>query len=369
MLGGGHAHVHVLRELALEPMPAAQVTLVSPYSRQLYSGMVPGLIAGHYDVDDCVIPLPPLAQAANVTFVQASATALDANVRRVSLSNGDQLTYDVLSLDTGPVMPTGALPGADEFAWPVRPIEDFIARWQAMLGEGAGELAGSLVVIGGGAAGVELAMALRFRLSSEVAVGLVTGGGPVLAGQSSGLQRRAQRALKHCGVTVFDDACEAIEAKTLHLKSGMRLACDWPILAIGAAAAPWLARSGLQCNPQGFVETRATLQSASHPQVFAAGDVATRQDVVHPKSGVYAVRAGPPLAFNLRRFMAGGELQTYQPQQRSLALLACGEQRAIASWSGWSIEGDWVWRWKDRIDRRFVEKYSARPGAASASDE
>lgn len=357
LLGGGHAHVHVLRELAREPMPATQVTLVSPFPRQLYSGMVPGLVAGHYAVDDCVIPLPPLASAAGVTFVQASATALDTGARCVSLSNGDCLGYDTLSLDTGPVMPTGVVTGADEYAWPVRPIETFIARWQALLDQHTGELAGSLVVIGGGAAGVELAMAFKYRLGSAVAVAIVTGGGPVLGGQSGGLQRRATRALKRCGVTIFDDVCEQIGATCLQLKSGLELACDWPILCIGAAAAPWLAGSGLQCNPQGFVETGPTLQSVSHPQVFAAGDVATRRDVSHPKSGVYAVRAGPPLAANLRHFMAGGELQTYQPQQHSLALLACGEQRAIASWNRWSFEADWVWRWKNHIDRRFVEKY------------
>ncbi len=358
LLGGGHAHVHVLRELAAQPIAACHVTLVSPFERQLYSGMVPGLLAGHYSVDDCVIPLRPLADAARLRFVQASAVSLDAASRSVRLSTGDTLSYDVLSLDTGPVMPTGIIEGAAEHAWPVRPIEHFIARWQALLDQPESPLPGSLVVIGGGAAGVELAMAFKFRLGDAAAVGIVTGGGPVLNGQSAALQRRASRALKRCGVTIFDDSCEQIRAGSLLLASGMRLACDLPILAIGAAAAPWLAGSGLQCNRAGFVETGPTLQSVSHPQVFAAGDVATRCDVSHPKSGVYAVRAGPPLALNLRRFVAGGDLQPHRPQQRSLALLACGEKRAIASWNGWSIEADWVWRWKDHIDRRFIQTYS-----------
>lgn len=362
LLGGGHAHVHVLSELARAPLPSAQVTLVSPHARQLYSGMVPGLLAGHYGIDDCVIPLVPLAAAAKVDVVQAAAVALDAGARRVRLSDGRVLTYDVLSLDTGPVMPTGVIRGAEAHAWPVRPIEDFVARWRPLLDAGNVRPAGSLVVIGAGAAGVELAMAFKHRLGDPVAVSLVTGGGPVLGGQSAGLQRRATRALKRRGVTIFDDVCEEVTATALRLRSGMRLACDWPVLAIGAAAAPWLADSGLHCDDRGFVTTGATLQSVSHPEVFAAGDVATRQDVSHPKSGVFAVRAGPPLAFNLRRFIAGGTLQAHRPQRRSLALLACGERHAIAAWGGWSIEGDWVWRWKDHIDRAFVARYAPSAG-------
>ena len=356
MLGGGHAHVHVLKSLAEQPLPAARVTVVSPFARQMYSGMVPGLLAGHYAVDDCVIPLAPLVQAAKAHFVMASATALDAARRTVRLSNGDELSYDVLSIDTGPVMPLDTIPGAQEHAWPVRPIEAFNERWQQRLQSHHGH-PGCVVVVGGGAAGVELAMALQFRLGPAVPVSLVTGGGPPLAGHPPALQQRVLRALRSSGVTVLEDSCTRIAADHLQLGRGTRLACDLPVLALGAGAAPWLAVSGLQCDEKGFVSTGPCLQSVSHPEVFAAGDVASRLDAPHPRSGVYAVRAGPPLALNLRRYTAGGNLQPYQPQRRSLALLACGRQRAIAAWGTWSIEGDWVWRWKDHIDRQFVQRY------------
>ena len=364
MLGGGHAHVHVLKALAEQALPAARVTVVSPFARQMYSGMVPGLLAGHYSVDDCVIPLPPLIEAARARFVLASAIALDASRRCVRLSNGDELSYDVLSIDTGPVMLLDALPGAAEHGWPVRPIEHFNERWQRRL-QGPGAHPGCVVVVGGGAAGVELAMALQFRLGQAVPVSLVTGGGPPLAGHPAPLQGRALRALRRCGVTVLEDSCTRIAADHLMLGRGTRVACDLPVLALGAGAAPWLAASGLQCDERGFVATGPCLQSVSHPEVFAAGDVASRLDAPHPRSGVYAVRAGPPLALNLRRFVAGGALQPYQPQRRSLALLACGEQRAIAAWGRWAIEGDWVWTWKDHIDRSFMSRYRGLPSAAS----
>lgn len=360
LLGGGHAHVHVLQALAAAPLPAARVTLVSPFARQMYSGMVPGLLAGHYQVDDCVIPLAPLVAGARARFEQASAVALDAASRRVTLSTGEVIGYDVLSLDTGPVMPIDPLPGAAEHAWPVRPIEAFNERWQALLARvasGEAPRIGCVVVVGGGAAGVELAMALQHRLGRAVPVSLVTGGGPVVASHPPRVQALAQRALKRCGVTVFEDRCTELTATHLQLSRGMRLACDLPVLALGAAAAPWLARSGLRCDDGGFVETGPCLQSVSHPEVFAAGDVASRPDAPHPRSGVYAVRAGPPLALNLRRAVAGGALEPHQPQRRSLALLACGEQRAIAAWGPWGIEARWVWRWKDHIDRAFIARY------------
>ncbi|CAG1016858.1 partial NADP-reducing hydrogenase subunit HndC, partial [Burkholderiaceae bacterium] len=216
---------------------------------------------------------------------------------------------------------------------------------------------------GGGAGGVELAMALQHRLAGRGRVSLVTGGPPPLASYKPTVQARARRALKRCGVTLFEDSCEEIADGHVVLgRHGGRLACDAPVVAIGNTAPPWLRESGLALDEQGFIATGPTLQSSSHPEVFAAGDVATRLDAPRPRSGVFAVRAGPPLALNLRRFVAGGELQPYRPQRRSLNLLSCGGRHAIASWGGWSAEGGWVWWWKDRIDRAFIREFRLPPG-------
>ena len=215
--------------------------------------------------------------------------------------------------------------------------------------------------IGGGAAGFELALAVQHRFSrggeERARVSLVTGGPKPLDGHAPGVIARAARALRQRRITVFEDSCTRIEAGRVHLANGARLACDAPLLATGASAPPWLRESGLQLDDGGFVATGPTLQSLSHPEVFAAGDVASRLDAPHAKSGVYAVRAAPALALNLRRFVAGGALEPHQPPQRTLYLLSCGERRAIASWGQWSAQGRWVWWWKDRIDRGFVAQY------------
>lgn len=356
LLGGGHAHVQVLDAMARAPLAGVQATLVTPFARQMYSGMVPGLVAGHYATQDCAIALAPLAAAAGVTLHLAAAVALDAAARRVALSDGQVLDYQLLSLDIGAQIDRDAIPGAREHAIFVRPIEDFIARHDARLQPAA---SGRLAVVGGGAAGVELAMALAWRLrqiGGGPRVSLVAGG--VLPDFAPRVQQRALRALAAMGVTLWPQPCTAIEADHLRLAGGARVACDLPLLAVGASAPRWLAGSGLALDAQGFVLTGPTLQSLSHAEVFAAGDVATRVDAPHPKSGVHAVRAGPPLAANLRRALLGRPLQTHMPQRRTLYLLSCGERSAIASWGGWSAEGRWVWRWKDRIDRAFVARYT-----------
>ena len=361
LLGGGHAHVHVLQALAREPLAGAEVTLVTPFLRQMYSGMVPGLVAGHYTAEQCAIPLPGLAQGARVRVLEGAAVQLDATTRRLQLASGESLSYDVLSLDTGSVMDRDRIPGAREHGLFVRPIEHFVRLLDPLLAL-AQQRVLDVVVLGGGAAGVELAMALQFRLAGQgderARVALVTGGPPPLFGYPQTVIERGLRALAARRITVFHEACAHIETGALQLASGARLACDAPVLATGADAPPYLQGSGLQLDERGFVLTGATLQSLSHPEVLAAGDVATRADAPHPRSGVYAVRAGPPLALNLRRLVGGGELLPHPPQTRTLNLLSCGNRQAIASYGGWSAQGRWAWWWKDHIDRAFIARYA-----------
>ena len=362
LLGGGHTHVHVLQDLARQPLAGAEVALVTPFARQLYSGMVPGLVAGHYRAEQCAIALPALARSAGVHFIESAAVCLDAAVRRVTLADGRVAEYDLLSIDTGAVMDRDRMQGAREHGGFVRPIEDFVQRLEGLWDLAARRLL-DVVVVGSGAAGVELALALEHRLcgrgEERARVALVTGGGEPLQGYAAGVMRRAAQALARQRVTVFRDSCAAVEPNAVLLGSGARLACDAAVLATGAEAPAWLSGSGLALDERGFVLTGATLQSTSHAAVFAVGDVATRSDRLYAKSGVYAVRAGPALVLNLRRHMNGGALQPHLPPQRTLNLISCGDKRAIVSWGTLALQGRWAWWWKDRIDRRFVRRYNA----------
>jgi NADH dehydrogenase FAD-containing subunit len=294
-----------------------------------------------------------------VAFRQASAVRLNADARQVTLDDGDVLGYDLLSMDTGAVMHRGRLPGAAEHALFVRPIEDFVQQLDALWARAAQRRL-HLALVGAGAAGVELALALQHRLGRTrpgVQVTLVTGGPVPLAGYPPPVLSRVQRALARHGVAVVRQGAAVIQADAIVLADGSRLPCDAAVLATGAQAPGWLADSGLSLDPQGFVLTRSTLQSTSHADVFAVGDVATRSDKPHAKSGVYAVRAGPPLALNLRRALEGQDLRPHHAPSRTLNLVSCGERSAIAAWGPLAAQGRWVWWLKDRIDRRFVARY------------
>lgn len=360
LLGGGHAHVHVLRSLIDASMQDVDVTLVSPFSRQVYSGMLPGWVAGHYTLDQCVIPLAPLCKRANVTLIEAAATQIDDTNRTVRCSNGSMHPYDVLSIDTGPVADLETLPGAMEFGLPVRPIESFITAYAALQStiktRGADAAPSRLVFVGAGAAGIELALAMAFIFPKTALQLTLISAANTLPGR---VGPRLEKHLARAGVRVIAGVgATRITQSAVHLQNGEIEHADHIIVATGTRAAPWLQGAGFACDARGFLLVNEHLQSDSHPHVFAAGDCASMKNQPRPKSGVYAVKAGPPLANNLRRALQGEPLAPYTPQEKSLYLISTGNRYAIGSWGDFAWEGAWVWRWKDRIDRGFMGKYS-----------
>ncbi|MDD5029419.1 MAG: FAD-dependent oxidoreductase [Rhodoferax sp.] len=362
LLGAGHAHIHMLSTLVGQPLAGVRVTLVAPYPRQLYSGMIPGFVAGYYALEDCVIALEPLLAGSGVTWLRQCVVGLDANTRTITLNDASRLTYDLVSINTGPVQDRQKLeqsiPGAQQHALFIRPIESFGVLWPRVV-ELAQSRALRVTVIGGGAAGVELACAVAHRLSNA-RVTLISGAASVGANYSQAVQARIQRALARRQITVLQDRATGLTADAVLLANGAQLACDVPILATGAQAPTWLQASGLALDASGFISVDASLRSTSHPQVFAAGDVCSRVDRAIARSGVYAVRAGVPLANNLRAVLAGAAPVAHQPPKQTLNLLSCGKRYAIGIWGCLSFEGQWVWWLKDRIDRGFIRRYAGQ---------
>jgi pyridine nucleotide-disulfide oxidoreductase family protein len=367
LLGAGHAHVQVLHSLAQSRPADLNLTVVAPYPQQLYSGMVPGFVAGHYTLEQCVIPLQGLLSRCGARYFPTRGVALDASAKTLTLASGETLAWDWLSVNTGPVMDRekieALMPGAREHALFVRPIEGFGQLWPQVAAMGRARPI-HLAVVGAGAAGLELAMAAAHALTGPGCpagshVTLLAGGTAPAANYPPAVQKRVLKALRRLAITVVPDACASVGPGEILLASGARLACDVPLLAVGAQAPGWLASSGLALDDAGFLAVNAFQQSTSHPQVFAAGDVASRVDAPHPRSGVYAVRAGPALLTNLRAALQSQPLVPYAPPARTLNLLSCGARHAIAAWGGMSFEGRWVWHWKDRIDRRFVARYAS----------
>lgn len=364
LLGGGHAHVHVLAALERAALPQVEVLLISPAARQIYSGMLPGWIAGHYPIEACALDLPELAARAGVRFVQTAALSLDADARRLRCADGTVLDFDWLSIDTGSRTAVEAIEGANEHALAVRPIEAFIGGVSDLLQRCREARDMPVAVIGGGLAAVELAFAIQYRLASEghapAPLKVLGDGGLPLEGASPRLQRKCLEMLSARGITWHAGSHVArLTGSHAVLPDGTRIAAGRALLVSGASASRWPAQSGLAVDSGGFIEVGPTLQSRSHDYVFAAGDIASYAEA-RPKSGVFAVRAGPPLAANLRRAVTGRPLKAWHPQRRALYLVSTGDRFALAAWGPFGWWGEWVWRWKDRIDRGFMRRFGNR---------
>lgn len=335
LAGAGHAHLVVLASLAKNPLYGAAITLVSPRARQLYSGMLPGVLAGHYREADASIDLADLAARAQCDFIEDSLAGIEAASRAVTLEGGRRLPYDLLSLNVGSRVDMSA-PGAAQHAVPVKPFANLL---------GLGPVR-HVAIAGGGAAGVEIAMALRHR-GIEVTVYSER---DAFEGKAAERVRRALRRRRvdyRRGMRV-----DAVEPGPVVVSGSSRQAFDLVLWAGGAAPLPLLEKSGLALDERGFVRVDETLCSVSHPEVLAAGDCAATGEA---KNGVHAVRHGHLLADNLRCLVRGVRPQPYARRDRALLILTCGARYAIAMRGNWTAEGRWVWWWKNGIDRRWLK--------------
>jgi selenide,water dikinase len=364
LLGGGHSHVEVLRRFGADPLPDADLVLVSPHPDMIYSGMLPGLIAGHYTRDECGIDLAALARSANCRFVHAACTGIAADARAVFCTDGTTLPCDAISVDTGGQSSGFDTPGAAENALAVRPVEGFLDRWE-QLSERARRTQPPrrIAVVGAGAGGIELLLAMQYRLrasprGSDLRFDLVDAAASILPAHHDRVRAIFMRILAERGVSLhLGRAVLRVEQGVVRRQGGGDIEADTIVWATGASAPPWPKAAGLAVDDRGFIVVNERLQSISHPRVLASGDIASVAGAPRPKSGVYAVRAGPPLAKNLRRMLRGERLVGWAPQEEALALISTGDRYAVASRGRFSLEGGWVWRWKDRVDRRFVERY------------
>jgi len=344
LLGAGRAHMQVLGSLARQGSGHLAVTLVAPHPYYIERAMLAGYVAGDYALEQLRLPLDRLIERSGASFVPAHVIALDPDGRRVQLSSGDALPYDVLSINLEPALERErieqAMPGARANALFTHPLETFVHLWPQLLAL-AGERALQVAVVGDGLPAVELALAVAHAVAAPHGsrVTLVAGSAPLLTDPSSALQRRLLARLKSLNVTVLHDRCAGIDAGVMQLASGATLACDAPLLATGGGTPGWLAQAGLLADEAGAPLVNERLQSDSHRQVF----------VVPPGA---PAEVGPVLDANLRTAVAGGNFRKAPTEPPRLRLLSCGGGHAIAAWGPLGLEGREVGHWKDRRDRR-----------------
>lgn len=360
----------------MQPLPGVRLTLISNGSNTPYSGMLPGHVAGLYNYDDCHIDLRPLAKAAQAQFYLDQAVGLDLENQRVLCANHPPVGFDALSIDIGSTPELPNVAGADEYSIPVKPWGQFLAQWQRIIAQV--KLAPTqplcLAIVGGGAGGVELALTIQYQLQQilrtaeqpldTIQIHLIHRSAQVMTGHNGWVRNRFHRILTRKGIQLhLNEDVQEVHAGIIYCRSGFKLTCDRIFWVTRASAPLWPRTSGLATDEQGFIQVSPTLQSISHPQVFAAGDIAAMVQSPRPKAGVFAVRQGRPLANNLRQFLGGKSLEKYKPQRQILGLISTGNRNAVLSWGPlpWGWESPRLWRWKDKIDRKFMDQFKDLP--------
>ncbi len=381
LVGGGHSHVVVLRRFAMRPLAGVRLTVICSDTHTPYSGMLPAYIAGHYAYDAVHIDLRRLAEFAGARYLRAQVIGLDRAQRKVLCAHRPPLAYDRLSINIGSMPAVSQVEGAAEHAIPVKPIRRFNERWLALL-ERVRRHPGAttIAVVGAGAGGVELLLAMHHRLRHELQLlgrdpdelrfHLFSAEREILPTHNARVRRAFERVLVARAVVIHRNAeVRAVASGQLRTAGGETLAADEIVWVTQAGGAEWLRDTGLALDERGFIQVRDTLQTVSDPQIFAAGDCAAMVDQPLEKAGVFAVRQGRPLADNLRRSLLEQPLRAYQPQARWLALISTGDRYAVASRGALHIAGAWVWRWKDWIDRRFMARFNDLPAQRMAIDK
>ncbi len=377
LVGGGHTHVLFLKHWARKPIPDLELTLISPQEKTPYSGMLPGLIAGHYQSEEIFINLPKLCAKANVKFICSSVSNIETNTKTIEIENTPNIGYDILSLDIG-AAPDQSIPGVIEYATSVKPISLFYEQWlkvkqnlqntqfQALNQNNKYKL----VVAGAGAGGLEIMLAMNWVLEND----------PATCGKTDyTLCFKTPKLLPGYPNRIVNEITQLCEQRNISLKPNFKvkqvskpaliaensatsapheLPYDRLFWCTQARAAVWPSNSGLASNSEGFIRVNQYLQSISHQDIFAVGDIAHMEFSPRPKAGVYAVRQAPYLYKNIYNYALKRKLKVYKPQDNFLSLLALGNKTALGFRKPLPIfSGAWVWHWKRRLDEMFMSEF------------
>ena len=391
LVGGGHSHsVALLNWLGqsrlLRHSPIVDITLITPNSQTIYSGSVPGHLAGWWNREACEVNVADLAIDLGIKVIFDEAIGLDLAQQCVICRNHAPIEFDTLSLDTGstPQIPTMA----SQRIIPMKPMGLLLNSLEPYLTlelskgpsktspETLPRTALSMAIVGGGLGGVEVALSLKERLGNQLDLSLICRSPTIAPAQSKAIQTFLTQELTSRSVRVYlnttvNSVQETTNGVNLTLNSGeyssnssSNLSCDVSLWATQATSPQWIRDSGLKTDDRGFILVDQTLRSVSHSNIFASGDIATIQNSPQPKAGVLAVREGKILGHNLRRSLANQSLKRFNPQSRYLNLVSLGDRRAVASYGEFSmtttIIQPWLWHWKKTIDDGFVSGLNLR---------
>ena len=364
LVGAGHANIALIRRFAMEPLAGTRLVVVNPYSVTPYSGMLPGFLSGQYKEEELFIDIARLCKQAGARFIRGSLTKVDTGLRQLTIRH--QVRFNQTELQIGfdaCVLNTGAVPGHDfptkhPHYYPVKPIRELLTALpqidQQMSPDGA-----SMVVMGGGAGGIELAFAFRTRFGNAARVTLISKRRFEADAALSAAAKWIRRVLVDRGITCIEGQAvvEATENSVV-LSDGRSVAADVICAATPVHPPDWILDSALPTD-QGFLAVNDFLQVQNQSSLFAAGDIVSLASP-RGRSGVMAVRAGQYLADAIWKRLQGTTPYPFKPQKRWLTLLNLGNGSAIATKGRFALESPHLLRLKDRIDRQFMQRFQGR---------
>lgn len=363
LLGAGNAHLQVVKWWGMQPIKGARLTLVNMAPTMPYSGMLPGCINGTYRREEITVDLGRLCAASGVGFIEAQAERVDPEGREIHLVGRVPLRYDVLSMNIGSQPVALDAPVPEEKVLLLKPLHSLMDRIEALDERiAAVDDRFRIVFAGGGAGAFEVCLALRKRYAENqhLTFCMVVGGERVLPRSPLPVSAHCSAALERTDIGVRSNVfIVGSDEKLLHLSDGHTMQYDLCVWATTAAPLELVAASGFAVDSEGFVQAHDTLQTLTHPDIFAVGDcVSLASNPKLPKAGVFAVHEGPVLWDNLQAHLAGDELQPYRPQKLYLFLLNTSDSGSVMSYGPWAASGKWAFAWKDYIDRKWVRKFA-----------
>jgi NADH dehydrogenase FAD-containing subunit len=360
-VGGGHAHLTSLKNLSSFRKRGHRVTLISPSPYHYYSGMGPGLLSGIYHPWEVRFNIKKWVEDQDSAFIKGEVRKIDPGEHLLFLSSGEKVDYDVVSFNTGSEVPVEPLATMlQDNIVTVKPVVNLFRARHVILDAIKESKALTLVVVGGGPAGVEISGNLWRLLHENQGKGKITViGGKKLMGDAPGQVRSlVLKSFMQRGIEVIEGShAEAIQGGAVRLSDGRRVVFDILFLAIGIRPSTLFRESGLPTSSDGGLLVNSHLQSVAFPEIFGGGDCISLQGHSLARVGVYAVRENPILYHNLRAALEGGEMLTFEPQSHFLLIFNMGDGKGIFWKKNWVWESRLALLLKDYIDRKFMRKF------------
>lgn len=337
-----------------------RVTVIGQSEHHYYSGMGPGMLGQTYTPEQIRFHTRQTVENKGGRFVKETATHIDPTSQHVITTSGSQYHYDLLSCNAGSLVPTYMIEGDCQRIFPVKPIEGLIKAQQQLIALSSRPLV-KVAVIGGGAAGIEIAGNAWWLLSKycqgkyEIRIicqGRILHRFPekVRTAVIKSLEQRDIKFIEHHNVT-------RISNHHIEFHPGKRHQADLIFMATGVRPSPIFRASGLPTGPEGGLKVNAYLQCTDYPNIFGGGDCVYFKDQPLNKVGVYAVRQNPVLYQNLMASMTGKPLATFSPGGAYLLIFNLGNKSGLFYKKGVMLMGPIAFWIKDYIDRRFMRKF------------